>query len=164
MASNRTDLPSQARTRESRGFTLIELVMAVTVVGLLTAVAVPSYARIIRNQKIAQCERDLRLLAMSIERYRTRTFQVPQDLGQLGTLVPKDPWGRNYQFLNFASPEPDVSGRIRKDHNLHPLNSEFDLYSLGEDGGSSAPLTARASQDDVIWARDGAFVGLASDY
>jgi general secretion pathway protein G len=53
---------------------------------------------------------------------------------------------------------------IRKDHNLHPLNSEFDLYSLGKDGRSSPPLTAQASRDDVIWARDGDFVGLASDY
>lgn len=164
MAANRTDSPSTARAQRRRGFTLVELVMALTVVGLLTAVAVPSYARIIRSQKVGQCERDLRLIAMSIERYRTRTFQMPQNLSQLGTLVPKDPWGRDYQFLNFESPEPDVSGKIRKDHNLHPLNSEFDLYSLGEDGVSSAPLTARASRDDVIWARDGAFVGLASDY
>jgi general secretion pathway protein G len=57
-----------------------------------------------------------------------------------------------------------VSGKIRKDHNLHPLNSEFDLYSIGPDGSSSPPLTARASQDDIIWARDGAFVGPAEDY
>ena len=53
---------------------------------------------------------------------------------------------------------------IRKDHNLHPLNSEFDLYSFGKDGQSQSPLTAKASRDDVIWARDGGFVGLAEDY
>ena len=166
MAVNRTDSPPntlRAQQRE-RGFTLLELIMSVTIVGLLTSVAVPSYARIVRAQRVAQVERDLRLIAMSIERYRTRTFEVPQDLGELGAPVPKDPWGRNYQFLNFKSPAPGAKGKIRKDHNLHPLNTEFDLYSLGEDGRSAAALTARASRDDVIWARDGAFVGLASDY
>ena len=164
MAAARPHSPSSARTERGRGFTLLELLMTLTVIALLTGVALPSYSRIIRGQRIAQCERDLRLIAMSIERYRTRTFQVPQDLGQLGTAPPKDPWGRDYQFLNFASPAPGVKGKIRKDHNLHPLNSEFDLYSLGEDGRSSAPLTAQASHDDVIWARDGAFVGIATDY
>jgi general secretion pathway protein G len=53
---------------------------------------------------------------------------------------------------------------IRKDRNLHPLNSEFDLYSIGKDGRSMSALTAQISQDDVIWARDGNFVGLAADY
>jgi general secretion pathway protein G len=57
-----------------------------------------------------------------------------------------------------------VKGKIRKDHNLHPLNSEFDLYSMGADGASVSPLTAKASRDDVIWGRDGSFVGLASDF
>jgi general secretion pathway protein G len=78
--------------------------------------------------------------------------------------LPKDPWGRDYQFLNFDSPIPGIAALIRKDHNLHPLNSEFDLYSLGPDGSSQPPLTAKPSQDDVIWARDGGFVGLAADY
>jgi general secretion pathway protein G len=75
-----------------------------------------------------------------------------------------DPWGNPYAYLNFAAPIPGVQGMIRKDHNLHPLNSEFDLYSLGADGDSQPALTAKASQDDVIWARDGSFIGLASDF
>jgi len=75
-----------------------------------------------------------------------------------------DPWGNAYRYLSFAAPLPGIKGLIRKDHNLHPLNSEFDLYSMGADWRSVAPLTAKASQDDVIWARDGSFVGLASDF
>jgi general secretion pathway protein G len=138
--------------------------MALTVVGLLTAVALPSYARIMERQKILACERDLRTIATWIERYRLQHVDAPLSLASLNQTLPKDPWGRDYQFLNFNSPAPGVKGQIRKDHNLHPLNSEFDLYSVGKDGRSSAPLTASASRDDVIWARDGDFVGLASDY
>jgi len=139
---------------------------AVTVIGLLAAIALPSYAAIIQRQKVDQARLDLCEIAMFIERYRTLRFSLPESLDDLGPNLnlPKDPWGRDYQFLNFSSPAPGVNGKIRKDHNLHPLNSEFDLYSLGKDGLSRAPLTAKASRDDVIWARDGAFVGLAEDY
>lgn len=81
------------------------------------------------------------------------------------TAIPRiDPWTRPYEYLRFAPPTPGINGRIRKDHNLHPLNTEFDLYSQGKDGRSNAPLTASASRDDVIWARDGSFVGLGEDF
>ena len=56
------------------------------------------------------------------------------------------------------------SDRARKDHNLHPLNSDFDLYSMGPDGESQPALTAKASWDDIIRASDGGFVGRASRY
>jgi len=139
---------------------------ALAVFGLVAAIALPSFAAIIERQKVGQAGRDMADIAMLIERYRTLRFSLPETLADLGpnANIPKDPWGRDYQFLNFKSPAPGVNGRIRKDHNLHPLNSEFDLYSLGKDGDSRAPLTARASRDDVIWARDGAFVGLAEDF
>lgn len=138
----------------------------VAVVGLLAAIALPSYAAIIERQKIGQAIRDLQDIAMLIERYRTARFGIPESLDDLGpnVTIPKDPWGQDYQFLNFSSPAPGTKGKIRKDHNLHPLNTEFDLYSLGKDAQSKAPLTANDSQDDVIWARDGGFVGLAEDF
>jgi hypothetical protein len=47
--------------------------------------------------------------------------------------------------------------------NYVPINSECDLYSMGADRQTVAPLTAKASRDDVIMANDGAFFGLASD-
>jgi general secretion pathway protein G len=147
-----------------RGFTLLELLMTVAVVGLLVAVALPSYAGLVQRQKVEQAGRDLMNIAQQIERYRTNHFAVPETLADLGFAIPKDPWGQDYRFLNFKSPAPGVPGQIRKDHNLHPLNTEFDLYSVGKDGQSAAPLTAQRSKDDVIWARDGGFVGLASDY
>ena len=155
---------STPRLNRGQGYTLLELMFAVVVVGLLAALAVPSYARILEQQKVQQGERDLRLLGLRIENYRTANGVAPNSLSQLNMTLPKDPWGRDYQYLNFSSNIPGISGMIRKDHNLHPLNSEFDLYSMGADGDSRAPLTARASRDDIIWARDGDFVGLAENY
>jgi general secretion pathway protein G len=140
--------------------------MAVAVVGLLAAIALPAYSAIVERQKIGEAGRELQEIAMVIERYRATRFEIPETLAELGldAGLLEDPWGREYQFLSFNSSAPGTNGKIRKDHNLHPLNTEFDLYSLGKDGDSRAPLTASASRDDVIWARDGGFVGLAEDF
>lgn len=157
-------LRSAPRLNRGRGYTLLELMMALMVVGLLAAIAVPSYGRILDQQKIQKGERDLRLIGLRIENYRTQYGNIPNSLNDLNMKLPKDPWGRDYRFLNFSAPIPGISGMIRKDHNLHPLNSEFDLYSVGPDGVSQPPLTAQVSLDDIVWARDGDFVGLAADY
>ncbi|MBX3236415.1 MAG: prepilin-type N-terminal cleavage/methylation domain-containing protein [Nitrospiraceae bacterium] len=55
-------------------------------------------------------------------------------------------------------------GKPRKDRFLHPINSDYDLYSIGKDGESVEPLTAKKSHDDVIRANDGKFVGLATEF
>jgi general secretion pathway protein G len=44
------------------------------------------------------------------------------------------------------------------------LNTDYDLYSMGKDGKTKGPLTAKDSHDDVIRANDGRFIGLASEY
>lgn len=55
-------------------------------------------------------------------------------------------------------------GKPRKERFLHPINSDYDLYSMGKDGESVEPLTAKKSHDDVIRANDGGFVGLAVEF
>lgn len=166
MSEGHLSLPYSCARRQQRGrgFTLLETMIAVAVVALLASIAIPTYANILERQKVEKCVRDLHEIAVRIERYRTLNFAMPASLAELYSPVPQDPWGRNYQFLSFTPAFPGIDGQIRKDHNLHPLNSEFDLYSVGADGGSASPLTASASRDDVVWARDGAFVGVASDY
>jgi len=54
--------------------------------------------------------------------------------------------------------------KARIDHQLHPINCDYDLYSKGADGKSTAPLTAKISQDDIIRANNGGYVGLVSNY
>ena len=70
--------------------------------------------------------------------------------------------GAAYAYVNHA----DASGRgsFRKDKNIVPINSDFDLWSNGKDGASVPPLTANPSRDDIIRANDGGFFGLASKY
>src|SRR3546814_2125030 len=47
---------------------------------------------------------------------------------------------------------------------LNPLNSDFDLYSMGKDGVTKSQITNKDSLDDVLRANDGAFVDLAANF
>jgi general secretion pathway protein G len=154
-----------ARSRV-RGFTLLELLLTGAVAALLLSIAIPGYQSVIERQRIGQAVRDLVTIAMNIQAYRTmHAFKPPASLQDLPEGTPlQDPWGNDYRYLRFEDDDLKDKTQVRKDHNLHPLNTEFDLYSVGPDGDTRAPLTAKASQDDVIWARDGGFVGVARDY
>jgi general secretion pathway protein G len=47
---------------------------------------------------------------------------------------------------------------------MHPLNTDYDLCSMGPDGKTNAPLTAKASHDDIIRANDGQYIGVAANF
>ena len=90
-------------------------------------------------------------------------LDCPLDLAELPIEIPLDPWSRPYTYLNIATAEPGT-GAFRKNGNLSPLNTDFDLYSAGKDGDSKGPLNAKASRDDVVRANNGAFIGRVEDY
>ena len=76
--------------------------------------------------------------------------------------LPIYPWGNPYRYFNLATKKGN--GQERKNRNLVPINSDYDLYSSGKDGASLGPLIAKASRDDVVRANDGRFIGLAKEY
>lgn len=53
---------------------------------------------------------------------------------------------------------------VRKDRFGAPLNTDFDLYSMGKNRESADLLSTPKSYDDIVRASDGMFVGLASDF
>ena len=110
-----------------------------------------------------QAKSDILLIESVIERFYIADLKYPESLGELTGQIPQlDPWGNPYQYLNITTTKG--KGKVRKDHNLVPLNSDYDLYSMGKDGKSVSPLTAKASRDDIVRANNGGFIGLASEY
>jgi len=148
----------------SKGFGLLELMVTLVIASLLVTLAIPAYDMFVSRAKVARAMGDIGSLSIAIERYRLyNQNQMPPSLGDLVIDEPLDPWGRPYAYLNILAAGPG-NGELRKDGKLNPLNSDFDLYSLGRDGKSSGPLSAKASRDDIVRANDGAFIGLGEDY
>jgi general secretion pathway protein G len=143
------------------GFTLVELLVAVTVIATLVAIAIPVYSTYVELSKVAKATGDIAILENRIEKHLLNNGTLPGGLAELEEPTPPDSWGRPYQYANYDLVPP---GKRRKDHFLVPLNSDYDLYSKGKDGNSSPPITASGSRDDIIRANNGNYVGLASNY
>jgi general secretion pathway protein G len=144
------------------GFTMVEMAITVAIILTIAAIAIPSYLAAVEQAKVAKAVGDIRTIGNAVLGYEAVNQQLPTTLAQAGYGANLDPWGQPYQYLDFAT--ANGKGKMRKDRFLVPINSYFDLYSMGEDRQSVSPLTAGVSQDDVIWANDGNFIGLGSDY
>jgi general secretion pathway protein G len=145
-----------------RAYSVLEVMVAIGAMALLTAIAVPSYDAYVQKAKVAAAIKDILTIQAAIDRYTTLNYAPPLSLATIGMDTLVDPWGNPYQYLSFVGLHGH--GQMRKDKNLVPINTQYDLYSNGADGQSRPPLTAAVSRDDVILANDGNYVGLASGY
>lgn len=143
------------------GFTIVELMIVLAVIGVLAMIAVPAYQGYMERVEAGDAETDLTIIQMVIDDFELTTGNLPNSHTDIGMDGMQDPWGNPYVYANHGSIPP---GLRRKDQSLVPINSDYDLYSKGEDGLSSPPLTANNSRDDIVRARNGGFFGKASEY
>ena len=135
---------SGIRKRWSAGFTLIEVMVVVVILGILAAIVVPKIMDRPDQARIVKAKQDIRALESALNLYRLDQFSYPSTDEGIEALVnppadsqasarwktggyleriPMDPWNNPYQYLN-----PGVHGVI-------------DIYTLGKDG--------QASDDDI---------------
>lgn len=146
-----------------KGFTLLEVLIALAIMAVSSAIALPLYSDFVERSRQTDAGSDLMLIDMAIERFVSENFNLPDDLTDVGLDGMTDPWGRPYVYLRIDG-GGNVQGQVRKDQNLNPINSDFDLYSTGPDGLTVAPLTAPNSHDDVVRAGNGSFFGVAVNF
>lgn len=151
----------KAARRASPGFSLLELLFVVAIIGILASIAIPSYLGFVEKARVTKAVAEIRSIATHVDAYKISNDAYPPNLAALGLPAMKDPWGQPYQYLDVTTAP---LANVRKDKFLVPLNSGYDLYSRGKDKLSQPPLTAAQSKDDVIRANDGAFLGLARLY
>ena len=156
--------PGHRRSALARGFTTIELMLGLAILGILIAIAVPAYQSYQDRVRTFKAVADIKSIEALVLTYKAEERSLPANLGQVGAAGMRDPWGNPYQYTNLEDVNGNGNGKARKNKNLVPINSDFDLWSNGKDGASQSPLTAQASRDDIVRANDGRFVGLASEY
>ena len=188
--------------KSSKGYSLIELMTVVVIVGLLGSFAIPKYEGYVDKARTARCIAEIYYFEKEIDVYYIANEKYPNSLDDLGRSISNitDPWGNPYQYLliagtkfasnggsggkSFAWAPPSggdgssgsswffgtayaaAGGSVkpRKDRFLVPINSDYDLYSMGPDGKTNEPLTNPVSKDDIIRASDGAYVGVAENF
>lgn len=259
MSPSHTTRLSRSRLQHADGFSLIELILAVSIVGVLAALAVPNYMEFIEKARVARAISELHGLAKDIKGFAMAVGTYPNSLTDVGVGTRLDPWGTPYQYYRIncgtidditslaklklrrknspriipasyaftadnkwpvaltvdneqpqgylyftaaggngggaggsnsgsnggggstgggngggggnaggngggGGPPCGGVGGARKDRFLVPINSDFDVYSMGKNLDSVAPLNPPKSQDDVIRASDGGFYGLARNF
>jgi general secretion pathway protein G len=121
-------------SRNGRGFTLLELLVVVAILGLLAGFVAPRYFGQIGKSEVATAKAQLDALEKALDQYRLDTRHYPNAEQGLEALVAKPTneanWGGPY--LKKAVPN-DPWGRAYVYH-VPGTKGEFDLYSLGRDG------------------------------
>ena len=127
---------SAAGSRQSAGFTLIEIMVVVVILGILAALVAPNVIRRIDDARVAKAKQDIRAYETALNLYRMDNFRYPTTEQGLEALVTrpvdpnirnwkdggyidgikKDPWGNDYAYLAPGS------------------RGDYDLYTLGADG------------------------------
>jgi len=261
--------------RSTAGFTLLELMIVVTILAIIATIGVPQYVSALRIARVRKAKQELLTIANAIDGYRANYGMLPQTLYQVGFGGRCDPWGHQYCYFNYtdgtgdglewavavglvdpsallitdqaggggdggdgstvtspqgpsmaigqqptvtstqtsstattqttasstASKRTQIGALIgslsrdlsvsersqitsslgnlprfsvyvgvpveqtrRRDGYMFPLNSDYDLFSLGPNGSTAISLGHVLAQDDVIRANDGAYFGPASEY
>jgi general secretion pathway protein G len=128
-------LPATALSRPARGFTLLELLVVLVVLGLLVSIVGPRYFAQLGKSEVKAAQAQIASVAKALDLYRIDVGRYPtteQGLAALNTapanearwhgpylqkVMPPDPWGHPYVYRS-----PGEQG------------AEFDLLSFGKDG------------------------------
>jgi general secretion pathway protein G len=121
---------SELPKRTSRGFTLMELLIVMTIIGILASIAVPSYQRSSIRAREAVLQEDLYQVRRAIDAYYSDHAKYPDSLDDLVQSkylrdIPSDPFTHSDETWETVPPEPSAEGEL-------PPGEVFDIHSGSE--------------------------------
>lgn len=116
-----------AKLRRSGGFTLLELLIVMTIVGILATIAVPSYQKSVIKSRETVLMEDLYQMRHAIDAFFADRNRYPDSLDELVTRkylrgLPRDPFTREVDTWELLPPEADAEGGL-------PPGGVFDIRS-----------------------------------
>ncbi len=143
-----------ATPRAQSGFTLIEIMVVVVILGILAALVVPQIISRPDEARVAKARQDIRAVESALKLYRLDNFQYPTTEQGLAALVDKpttQPEPRNWKSGGYLDRIPtDPWGNVY--HYRNPgEHGEIDVYTLGRDG---RPGGEESDADIGNWALD----------
>lgn len=121
--------------KQQSGFTLIEIIVVVVIIGLLAAVVAPNFLGKVGQAQRSAAAADIKSIESALSLYKLDNFKYPSTSEGLEALVsnpgsaknwnqylkdkPTDPWGNEYQYLSPGQ-----------------KNKDFDIWSNGADGAA----------------------------
>lgn len=94
--------------KDNRGFTLVELMVVVVIIGVLTAIAIPVYNASTAKAEKGACEANLRMIDSAIQQYKMNEGEAPENIEALGDYFldePKCPSGGTYDIASEGEGE-----------------------------------------------------------
>jgi general secretion pathway protein G len=158
--------------KKSSGITLLEMMIIIAILGVLVSIATPTYIGFVERARVQSTIADLRRISLIIEKYKGDEGFFPASLNDVGCGNDFDPWGNQYQYLNTNdvlmnernAHQPLKCNGCRWDKFERPLNTDFDLYSMGKNGVTQPKIDNNQSRDDIIRAANGGYFGQAGSY
>lgn len=160
--SRRGFRPDAQNERGARGFSLTELLIVLAIISVIMAIAIPNLISAVDQARVARAVGDINAIEIDITEYQITNAANPNTLADVGRSAMLDPWGNPYQYYNQST--ATGNGVVRLDEFNLPLNTDYDLYSMGKDGQTAASITSATGRDDVVRGSNGSYVGPAAAF